>query len=367
MRSRGVLRCLWDPRVNVARVCRQVVGGPSVYVCFLCHVAPIKRRIQGSRQRTHTASRAKASVSTVSTRSTREGVRLDEEQSRRRRSGWRRKTSVMLAYLFFSVGFSLRGPAFSSGRRVGTLTASAESAVPSEYQSESSALDAARAALNLPFERDELKRKLLRVCAVCNRGFGASTLDRSNVDSLLEQLISLNPCVEPTAGVTGCASGVEWIGRGFENRDDYENGFTVGAQGPLDGVWRLVYTNATDVLSLDVNPIAGVGPIWQEVTLPDRVVNVIGELHTRCRSLARARQLWLVASASACTRAPASPSSSASLPFSPASLSLPHLMACRPVPARGEPAAARDAAYEHPASGGHQGARSLRHPHRPHV
>ena len=218
----------------------------------------------------------------------------------------------MLGSFVLSVGLSLsayRAKSVSSGQRISS--APTASAVPSEYQSEyQSSVDAARAALNLPFEREELKRKLLRVCAACNRGFGASALDRASCDALLGQLTCLNPCAEPTDGVSGCASGVEWVGRGFENRD-YENGasarlelspcgfcccylptfplpdthdvtgsppsagFTVGAQGPLDGVWRLIYTNATDVLSLDVNPIAGIGPISQEITLPDRVVNVI--------------------------------------------------------------------------------------------
>jgi hypothetical protein len=148
----------------------------------------------------------------------------------------------------------------------------------------SAAVEASRRALDEPFERADLKGQLLRTCAACNRGFGASAMDRSNVDSILARLSELNPCAEPTAGVTGCPSGVEWVGRGFENRDDYASGFTIGAQGPLDGVWRLIYTNASDVLSLDVNPIAGVGPISQEITLPDSVVNVI-DLYPRAASL----------------------------------------------------------------------------------
>jgi len=120
--------------------------------------------------------------------------------------------------------------------------------------------------------RDALKLQLLRVCAACNRGFGASALDRANVDSLLNKLSELNPCVDATAGVAGSEQAERWVGRGLENAD-WADG-TV-ADGPLEGVWRLVYTNATDVLSLDVNPIAGVGPICQEIRLPDSVVNVI--------------------------------------------------------------------------------------------
>ena len=41
---------------------------------------------------------------------------------------------------------------------------------------------------------------------------------------------------------------------------------------------------ATDVLALDANPLAGVGPISQEISLPARVVNVV-ELYPRIISL----------------------------------------------------------------------------------
>ena len=145
-------------------------------------------------------------------------------------------------------------------------------------------VEASRKLLNEPFERADLKVQLLRTCAACNRGFGANGMDRTTVDSILSRLSELNPSVEPTSGITGSPSGAEWVGRGFEQRDDYESGFVVGAQGPLDGIWRLVYTNASDVLSLDANPIAGVGPIFQEYTLPSSVVNVI-DLYPRAESL----------------------------------------------------------------------------------
>mmetsp|Transcript_10046 Transcript_10046/g.32045 ORF Transcript_10046/g.32045 Transcript_10046/m.32045 type:complete len:324 (+) Transcript_10046:69-1040(+) len=143
------------------------------------------------------------------------------------------------------------------------------------------AVTESRDSLKAALERDALKGRLLRVCAACNRGFGASALDRASVDSLLDRLCRVDPCEEPTAGVTGSDAAERWVGRGLESA-----GWSDGtvANGPLDGVWRLVYTNATDVLSLDVNPVAGVGPISQEISLPDRVVNVI-EFYPRALSL----------------------------------------------------------------------------------
>lgn len=159
--------------------------------------------------------------------------------------------------------------------------------IPSEFEADegmlitSSATEAARASLQSALSRDELKLQLLRVCAACNRGFGATELDRASVNYLLLSLCAVNPCPEATAGLAGSETAERWVGRGLENAD-WADG-TV-ANGPLEGVWRLIYTNATDVLSLDSNPFAGVGPISQEISLPNSVVNVI-ELYPRAISL----------------------------------------------------------------------------------
>lgn len=165
--------------------------------------------------------------------------------------------------------------------RQATPRATPRATHPQLLEIEAAAVASQRAGLMSTLERDELKLKLLRLCAACNRGFGASALDRSSVDSIIERLKCLSPTAEPTAGVAGSESAERWVGRGLENAD-WSDG-TV-SNGPLEGVWRLVYTNATDVLSLDVSPIAGVGPISQEITLPDGVVNVI-ELYPRATSL----------------------------------------------------------------------------------
>jgi hypothetical protein len=183
---------------------------------------------------------------------------------------------VVIASFVSPVGVALSGGQQQQRR---TLPMAIDAA-PTEYQEES-AVDAARALLNRPFEREQLKGQLLRVCAACNRGFGASALDRASVDGILERLTPLSPTLDPTAGMVGSAANA-WVGRGFEQRDlpNPED----PAVRPLNGNWRLVYTNATDVLSLDANPLAGVGPISQEISLPAKVVNVI-DLYPRLASL----------------------------------------------------------------------------------
>jgi hypothetical protein len=151
----------------------------------------------------------------------------------------------------------------------------------SEATDSSDSVAQQRDALKLSLERDSSKTQLFRACAACNRGFGASDLDRQNVNFLLEELIRMNPCDDATTGVKGTNAAERWVGRGLE-LSDWSDG-TV-ANGPLEGVWRLIYTNASDVLALDSNPIAGVGPISQEITLPGDVVNII-ELYPRAASL----------------------------------------------------------------------------------
>ena len=169
----------------------------------------------------------------------------------------------------------LSGLAYTSVRPFGR-SAGPQMALREQEQ----AIEQQRDSLKLTLERDEIKRRLLRICAACNRGFGASDNDRTAVNTLLRELEPMSPCDAPTAGVAD-SNNAPWLGRGLEN-SNWNDG-TV-ANGPLEGVWRLIYTDARDVLSLDANPFAGVGPISQEITLPASVVNVI-ELVPRVSSL----------------------------------------------------------------------------------
>jgi len=132
-------------------------------------------------------------------------------------------------------------------------------------------IEAQRNSLKAQLEREALRNQLFRVCAACNRGFGASERDRANVNVILASLVQTSPFVEPTSGIAGSEASKRWVGRGLELSD---SDGTV-ADGPLEGVWRLIYTNATDVLSLGANPLAGVGEISQHIALPDSIVNVI--------------------------------------------------------------------------------------------
>ena len=188
---------------------------------------------------------------------------------------------IAACWCFAALGLQVAPHLAPPRRAVGGRQLRVQLSLPVGRASDGQAIDEQRSSLQTALVRDELKLQLLRACAACNRGFGASEMDRAFVDSLLESLSRTNPCEDATAGVEGSESAERWVGRGLENADYLDP--TV-ANGPLEGTWRLIYTNASDVLSLDSSPIAGVGPISQEITLPASVVNVI-ELYPRALSL----------------------------------------------------------------------------------
>lgn len=100
-------------------------------------------------------------------------------------------------------------------------------------------------------ERTELKRTLLRLCASYDRGFGASSKARKEVDEIVERLKDINPT--PTTAARG-------IG-GESNSPDHD-------PPPLKGIWRMVWTTALDVLSLGASPVALPGAIYQVIEPP---------------------------------------------------------------------------------------------------
>ena len=130
-------------------------------------------------------------------------------------------------------------------------------------------------ALKQQFRRDELKQELYKKCAGCSRGFGASAADRRAVDVLIQELQVLSPIAEPTAGLEGSAG--RWMGRGYDLRYDDEESLeaTRSAAPPLMGKWRLIYTSAYDVLTLDASPFWAVGEIYQQIEPPSSVTNAI--------------------------------------------------------------------------------------------
>lgn len=128
-------------------------------------------------------------------------------------------------------------------------------------------------ALKQSLERESIKQALLRVCATCSRGFGASATDRAAADGLIEKLVAMSPTAAPTDGIEGAEA--RWMGRGYDLRYDDEESAEAAGGSPLEGRWRLVYTDALDVLGLDASPLVGVGPIYQDICLPGTVTNVI--------------------------------------------------------------------------------------------
>ena len=96
-------------------------------------------------------------------------------------------------------------------------------------------------------ERAALKTSLLTAAAACQRGFGATKKDRERIGTILEKLAAVSPTPIATSGIDGADVGTE----------------PLTSTAPLAGCWRLVYTTASDVLSLDASPVAGVGAVYQ--------------------------------------------------------------------------------------------------------
>jgi len=107
-----------------------------------------------------------------------------------------------------------------------------------------------------PPECNELKLKLLQLCASYDRGFGASPSAREQVDDIIEQLKVMNPTpVDAARGIEGGYSAT------YDDNDD-EGSI------PLKGIWRMVWTTALDVLNLAASPIASPAAIYQVIEPP---------------------------------------------------------------------------------------------------
>lgn len=103
-------------------------------------------------------------------------------------------------------------------------------------------------------ETKDLKLQLLRLCASYDRGFGASTSAKQEVDDIVNQLKSLNPTPY------NAADGID----GTSTLSTYDNVQSV----PLKGIWRMVWTTALDVLNLGASPIATPAAIYQVIDPP---------------------------------------------------------------------------------------------------
>ena len=119
-------------------------------------------------------------------------------------------------------------------------------------------------------ENEQLKNKLLRLCASYDRGFSASPSAKKEVNEIVNQLQSLNPTpINAARGIDGYYGGSDG-GDNVETTIDDDNNKNV----PLKGIWRMVWTTALDVVNLAASPIATPGAIYQVIE-PPIATNVI--------------------------------------------------------------------------------------------
>ena len=102
----------------------------------------------------------------------------------------------------------------------------------------------------------ELKRELISTAAACDRGFGAGAADRARVGSLLSALVTLNPPKNPTRGL-------------------FPYNYPDESEASLAGCWRMIYTDAYDVLSLAASPLTLLQGIYQVIDSSGKSANVI--------------------------------------------------------------------------------------------
>lgn len=105
-------------------------------------------------------------------------------------------------------------------------------------------------------ERTRIQKKLFGLAAACDRGFGASKKDREEIQAMVNQLVDTMTGTEPmfTKGLSPDRT-------------------TTPAM--IEGVWKLVYTDAFDVLSLAASPFTLLQGIYQVIESSGRSVNVI--------------------------------------------------------------------------------------------
>jgi len=127
-----------------------------------------------------------------------------------------------------------------------------EDDTPTEQQSNNAQIDNDDDALTAT-TREELKVELLRMCASYDRGFGASPKVRRTVQDLVDRLEALNPTPKGAA-------------RGMDGKSSIID--KTAPKPPLQGIWRMVWTTALDVLNLEASPVASQGAIYQVIEPP---------------------------------------------------------------------------------------------------
>ena len=107
---------------------------------------------------------------------------------------------------------------------------------------------------NNDLERTKLKNELLKLSASYDRGYGATSTSRKSANAIIDRLQFLNPTPQASRGIDG---------------DDTDENT------PLKGIWQMVWTTAQDVLILNASPFSTVGAIYQVITDPPIITNVI--------------------------------------------------------------------------------------------
>lgn len=112
-------------------------------------------------------------------------------------------------------------------------------------------------------DAEAIKSELFALAASCDRGFGASISDTTKAASLIEKLRLMNPIEKPTMNI-------------YPNNYPANATFVADSSPvPLEGVWKLVYTTAFDVVSLAASPLTLLQGIYQVISRDGRSANVI--------------------------------------------------------------------------------------------
>jgi hypothetical protein len=159
------------------------------------------------------------------------------------------KVNIVLILCFFKTAnaFSLNIPSLQTTEKAALKKSSLySSAAPSDVDESNNE--------SIQFVQDEqakeLKMELLKLCASYDRGFSASASAKIEVDDIVAKLKTLNPTpIDAAMGIDG------------------ENAALDNAP-PLQGIWRMVWTTALDVLNLGASPVATPAAIYQVIEPP---------------------------------------------------------------------------------------------------
>lgn len=99
---------------------------------------------------------------------------------------------------------------------------------------------------------EDLVQRLVDMVEPLDRGFKCTKSERGRVEKLLDELSKVNPTEEP---------GAAFYEEGQSGGDDPDQ---IGAKPSIAGRWRLIYTDAPDIIALGDNQLAELGRIGQE-------------------------------------------------------------------------------------------------------